>query len=351
MLDLEFWKNKKVLVTGHTGFKGGWLSTWLLNMGAKVYGYSLQPNTDPSFFEVCELHDKMDYSYTNDILDKSAFFGMTKSINPSIVFHLAAQPIVRYSYDHPVETFNTNVVGTMNVLEAVKRTPSVVAAVIVTSDKCYKNIAKCEGYVETDPLGGSDPYSASKAAAELLVGAYAESFFKSVATPNVATVRAGNVLGGGDWAKDRLIPDAFRALATDSLLETRNLQAVRPWQHVLDVLYGYMLLAENLYKDKKYQGAWNFGPSSADVTVEKVLKKFSKYMNKEIYSFERSDSSKPESNHLYLDCHKANHELNWTLKLDLDKTLSWTADWYRNYINCRNMHQFTIKQINSYCEN
>ncbi len=270
-IDPDFWRGRSVLITGHTGFKGGWLATWLLLMGARVTGYALPPDTEPSYFNLCRLGERM-VSLDGDVCDEVSLRAAVIQAEPEVIFHLAAQPLVRRGYREPVKTFATNVVGTANILEVARKTGSVRAAVIITSDKCYDITGPARAMREIDPLGGEDPYSASKACAELVALAYRRSFFDCGTPLAIATVRAGNVIGGGDWAEDRLVPDAVRAFYKSAPLIVRNARAVRPWQHVLEPLLGYLMLAQRLHAEGgRWSGAWNFGPSETEtVAVAKL---------------------------------------------------------------------------------
>ena len=344
MLDKSFWRDKSVIVTGHTGFKGGWLSAWLVSMGAKVSGYSLPPNTNPSFYEACGLVDKME-SWIGDINDNDTLFKCFDSVNPSIVFHLAAQPLVGYSYQHPVNTFATNIMGTINVLEVIKHFPSIKSAVIITSDKCYENLEQNIGYKESDRLGGYDPYGASKACAEIVVAAYRRAFFADKA---VATARAGNVVGGGDWASDRLVVNAIQALVQDKPLQLRYPNAIRPWQHVLDVTYGYLLLAEKLTTSvHQFDEAWNFGPSDTVITVEDLVKRIGKSWGRDI-ELTTSPNPPAETTILKLNGDKALNYLGWLTHVDIDEIVDLTVEWYKAFYNQHDMYNLTIDQINHY---
>jgi len=330
----DFFKDKSILITGHTGFKGSWLALWLHELGAVVTGLALPPPTAPSHFELTRLPglinhvegDIRDYDIVRETFDKT---------KPEIVFHLAAQAVVRDSYQEPKTTFDTNVGGTVNILEVMRHCPSVKAAVFITSDKCYEN-KECEcGYKEDDPLGGHDPYSASKGAMEIVCAAYRRSYFgTSGGGPHLgfATARAGNVIGGGDWAKDRIIPDCIRALSAEQPIVVRHPQAVRSWQHILDLLGGYLLLAKLLAQDgEKYAGAWNFGPLEEGQTpvidlVEKVL---ASWGGGEVKIMPAPANAPHEANLLKLSVDKARRELNWWPFLDNSAAISWTVDWYK----------------------
>jgi CDP-glucose 4,6-dehydratase len=325
----NIYNNRKVFITGHTGFKGSWLVRWLQKMGAKLYGYSLEPPTKPSHYKLLnpDIH-----STIGDIRDLA---NLQKSINtakPEIVFHLAAQPLVRLSYQNPIDTFSTNVMGTLNVLEACRQAPSVCAILNITSDKCYDNQEWIWGYRENDPMGGRDPYSASKGCSELLTSSYRQSFFNNNETL-LASCRAGNVIGGGDWAEDRLIPDIIRAITLDKPVELRNPDSTRPWQHVLEPLSGYLLLGQKLLSGKnEYAEAWNFGPSENDVlSVEEVVKLFKEHWSKIQYKRSTSINNLHEAELLKIDSSKARQRLKWHPVWDKKKTIIHTVDWYKNY--------------------
>lgn len=350
----DFWRRKSVLVTGHTGFKGGWLALWLSQMAAEVHGFALPPDTDPSFFTLCGL-DRAVHSTLGDIRDADAIFDTVKLAKPEIVFHLAAQSLVRRSYRDPAATFATNVIGTVNLLEAVRACPSVRAIVVITSDKCYQNNDWVWGYRETDALGGHDPYSASKACAEFVAAAYHRSFFKVNGGSGVslATARAGNVIGGGDWSEGRLVPDAMRAFALDNELVIRNPGSTRPWQHVLNPITGYLMLAQSLYSDgAKYCGAWNFGPHEDDaISVAAVIEQLAKRWGENTtWRIEQQGERLHEDRFLKLDCSKARTLLGWVPLLNLSDALEMTVAWYRAAYcgNRRAMAQFSREQISHY---
>ena len=343
-----FWKNRKVFLTGHTGFKGGWTALWLSKMGAKVYGYSLKPPTKPSFFLLTKLKNQISQSITGNILDFQTLAKVMKKIKPSIIIHMAAQPLVRASYNKPIETFRTNVIGTANVLEAARETSSVRTIVNITTDKCYENKERNKAYKENDKLGGHDPYSSSKACAELVTAAYRKSFF-SKSNIGLSSVRAGNVIGGGDWAVDRLIPDFFKALDISKPLRIRYPSAIRPWQHVLDPICGYLTLAEKLHlKGNKYAEAWNFGPGidnsrSVSWIIEYLSTKFKRS------NYELENILQPhESKLLKLDSSKAKKQLGWKNIWDLKTTLNKTVEWYEAFYNSEDMRKISIDQINDY---
>lgn len=352
------YNNKRVLVTGHTGFKGSWLCIWLKEMGADVIGYSLEPPSIPNNFEACNLESLITPIY-GDIRNLEYLLSVFKKYNPDMVFHLAAQPLVRRSYEEPKLTFDTNVGGTVNILEAVRLTPSVSAFINVTSDKCYENREWVWGYREQDPMGGHDPYSASKGCSELVFTAYYRSFFTNELSKKrkigAASVRAGNVIGGGDWGLDRVIPDCVRALAKGEPISIRNPKAIRPWQHVLEPLSGYLWLVARLLADPdKYSGAWNFGPQDeATTTVQEVVEAFINLWG----SGSWTDLSTTEANHRYeatllkLCCDKAHAYLNWRTCLSLEEALRLTVDWYNEYYQSnspKNMHARCVAQIQKY---
>lgn len=351
-----FYKGRSVLITGHTGFKGSWLALWLYRLGANVFGLSLPPNTSPSHFDLIGLKD-MVHHIEGDIRDFTCVQNAFNTAKPDIVFHLAAQALVRDSYDDPKMTFDTNIGGTVNVLEAVRHSSTVKAVVVVTSDKCYENREWVWGYRENDPLGGHDPYSASKGAAEIVSAAYRHSYFdKKGQGPNLglATVRAGNVIGGGDWAKDRIIPDCVRALSNKQPIIIRNPNATRPWQHVLDPLHGYLLLATRLRKNPhKFSGAWNFGPKVSDqTTVEELAKRFISAWGSGTIKTPPIDKNEPHEAHLlHLSTDKAISELGWQPILNSSYSIDWTVDWYKNWHNGRKpLSSLSLEQIRKYSQ-
>jgi len=345
----DIYRGKKVLVTGHTGFKGSWLSIWLKNLGADVIGYSLEAPTEPSIFEICKLGEKIT-SEIGDIRDEKKLNEVFEKYNPEIVFHLAAQPLVRLSYKSPKETYETNVMGTVNVLEAAKNTSSVKAVVVITTDKCYENKEWVYGYRETDPMGGYDPYSSSKGCAELVVSSYRNSFYNEK-DKALSSVRAGNVIGGGDWAEDRLIPDFVRSVSEKESIVIRNPIATRPWQHVLEPLSGYLWLGAKMLEDtKNYNSGWNFGPRDTDVlSVEDVLKLSIKAWGKG--NIELDKNAQPhEANLLKLDISKVKASLKWHPVYDVDKAIDITIQWYKTYYKNKNdnMYEYTLMQIDEY---
>jgi CDP-glucose 4,6-dehydratase len=329
------WEGKRVFITGHTGFKGSWLSTWLTTMGASVKGYALAPATDPNLFETLGLEGELAHIVA-DIRDRDRLERELCSFEPEVVFHLAAQPLVRDSYAQPVETYATNVMGTVHLLDAVRRCDSVRAVVNVTTDKCYHNREWVWGYRETDSLGGYDPYSSSKAASELVTASYRQSFFHSDRHAEhgvgLASARAGNVVGGGDWSKDRLVPDAARAFVAGEPVVVRNPRATRPWQHVLEPLSGYIILAQKLQDGAAMAEAWNFGPVAEDVVpVGVLMDRFVAAWGGGVSWSDGSGGQKGphEAGLLMLDCSKAHHLLGWAPRLHLDACLEATAEWYR----------------------
>jgi CDP-glucose 4,6-dehydratase len=324
----EFWRGRSVFITGHTGFKGGWLATWLAGLGARVAGYALAPDTTPSYFSATGLGDHVT-SHLGDLADGAALERALASARPSVVFHLAAQALVRRSYRDPLATLETNVLGTARLLEAVRCTPSVQAVVVVTSDKCYHNGERLRGYREDEPLGGHDPYSASKAAAEIVTAAWRRSFFAGDG-PRLASARAGNVIGGGDWAEDRLVPDAIRALQRGAPLRVRHPSAVRPWQHVLEPLGGYLLLAERLVESDGFATAWNFGPDDDDaVPVAAVVELVLGLWGGGRWEAAPDPTAPHEAGLLRLDATRARERLGWRPALTLKEAAELTVDWYR----------------------
>lgn len=352
----NFWRDKRVFVTGHTGFKGSWLTLWLHMMGAKVSGYSLPAPTNPSLFHLARLQNCVQTT-TGDVRDMKHVVDTMAAVQPDIVLHLAAQPLVRESYVTPVDTYATNVMGTAHVLEAVRNTPSVRSVVVVTSDKCYENREWLWGYREDDPMGGHDPYSSSKGAAELVTSAYRRSFFaKNTSNPvGVASVRAGNVIGGGDFAADRLIPDFVRALERDESVSIRNPHAVRPWQFVLEPLSGYLQIAQLLYENgHQYAESWNFGPADTDLqTVSQLCATFNHSLQKNDVApvevrLEAQADAPHEAALLRLDISKARQRLDWIPKMELYTALELTAQWYGGYLNNEDLRALSENQIAFY---
>ncbi|QDD66441.1 CDP-glucose 4,6-dehydratase [Herbaspirillum seropedicae] len=348
-----FWKGKRVFMTGHTGFKGSWLSLWLQHLGAEVTGYSLTPPTQPNLFESADVARGMT-SLLGDIRDLPALQSAMRGAKPEIVIHMAAQPLVRLSYDEPVETYTTNVIGTVHVLEAVRHTAGVRAVVNITTDKCYENKEWEWGYREDEPMGGFDPYSSSKGCAELVTSAYRSSYFNSETYAKhgvaIASARAGNVIGGGDWAKDRLIPDILQAFEKAQAVMIRNPQATRPWQHVLEPLRGYLMLAERLYNDgPAFEGGWNFGPHSSDVKpVEWIVREMAKRWTAGA-SWEVDSSAQPhEANYLKLDISKAGRYLQWQPAIQLHDAIGLIVDWAKARLEGADLRALTLSQIQAY---
>ena len=353
----EFWTDRKVFVTGHTGFKGSWLCLWLHLLGADVTGYSLAPPTRPSLFELCRI-DRLLTSVTGDVRDLEALSRALRQAAPTVVIHLAAQPLVRESYRSPVETYAVNVMGTVNLLEAVRHVGGVQAVINVTTDKCYENREWVWGYREHEPLGGYDPYSSSKACSELVSAAYRRSFFTASPShrcpdsppPCLASARAGNVIGGGDWGVDRLIPDCIRSLLQGEKIRLRNPAAIRPWQHVLEPLSGYLILAARLCEEgPAYAEAWNFGPNDDDARpVEWLVRRLcEKWGGGAGYQFD-GGVHPHEAQYLKLDCSKARARLGWQPKWGLDKALHSIIDWTRDYQEGKNLLATCIRQIEEY---
>ncbi len=345
----EFWNGKKVLITGHTGFKGSWLAFWLNSLGAEVGGYALAPEDSPNLFENLDLANQID-STIGDVCDLPHFEKTLQTFQPQIVFHLAAQSLVRRSYRQPIETYQTNVIGTVNILDAIRRADFVKSVVVITTDKVYENNEWHWAYRENERLGGFDPYSNSKACAELAVAAYRNSFFAEKSDCLIATARAGNVIGGGDWSEDRLLPDVFRSLIFGNALEIRNPHSIRPWQHVLEPLSGYLRLAEKLYAgEKSFAEAWNFGPSEEDSKpVGWILEKIKIIWNEPVNWKIGTEKQPHEARLLKLDSTKAKHELNWLPKLNLNEAVKLTAEWYRGFKDKKDLAQLTAEQIKSY---
>jgi CDP-glucose 4,6-dehydratase len=348
----SFWRGRPVFVTGHTGFKGGWLVSWLLAMGARVTGYALAPDTTPSYFGLCGLDRKMT-SIFGDILDQPALERALKACAPDVLFHLAAQPLVRRAYREPAATFAVNVMGTVNVLEAARQVDSIRAIILVTSDKCYYPEPTSNGYEERDRLGGFDPYSSSKACAEMVTLAYSRSFFARSDRPvAAATVRAGNVIGGGDWAADRIVPDAIRALERGEPLKVRSPQAIRPWQHVLEPLVGYLVLAERLFAEGgKWTGAWNFGPApGTELTVGEIADLVITHWGSGSRLNTEELASPPETDRLRLNSRKACDQLGWTSRLSVNEAVRLTVQWYRaaRSEGSSVAYSTSIEQIHSY---
>lgn len=354
-MERAFWKGKKVFLTGHTGFKGSWLSLWLQDCGAIVQGYALAPPTDPSLYEVARVAEGV-RSLEADIRAREILTACLHDFAPDIVIHMAAQPLVRYSYRNPVETYESNVMGTVNLLEAVRTQPAGVtrAVLIITSDKCYENREWVWGYRENEPMGGHDPYSNSKGCSELVVSSYRNSFFPAHDYANhgvaLASARAGNVIGGGDWAEDRLVPDIMTTIVQKQKVIIRSPHAIRPWQHVLEPLRGYLMLVEKLWhQGSAFAEGWNFGPHSEDARpvswiVDQLTASWGEGAGWEL----DSNTNPHEAHYLKLDCSKAQSHLGFMPRLRLEKTLAWIIDWYKAYQGDADMREFTLQQIRAY---
>ncbi len=344
----NFWENKKVLVTGHTGFKGSWLSLWLQQLNAKVIGLALDPNTSPNLFTAANVAENM-IDVRGDIRDAQTLFSVIQKHEPEIIIHMAAQPLVRYSYSNPVETYMTNVMGTVHLLEAVRQHACVRAVVNVTTDKCYENKEWHWGYREDEPMGGHDPYSNSKGCAELVTTAYRKSYFKKL---GLASARAGNVIGGGDWSEDRLLPDIINSCISKKTLQIRYPNATRPWQHVLEPLSGYLHLAQLLYSSpEKYSEAWNFGPDDSDAKpVEWIVKETFKCWGGNPTMEIIPSPDLHEATFLKLDCSKAQARLGWKPRWNIQQALASTVEWYKAFHAEKNMKEETLKQIKNFIE-
>jgi CDP-glucose 4,6-dehydratase len=347
------WQGKRIFLTGHTGFKGGWLALWLASKGAIIRGYALDPCTEPNLFTVARVGSVVD-DVRGDIRDAASLESAMQSFAPEVVLHMAAQPLVRLSYDDPIGTYETNVIGTARVLDSIRRTPSVRAVVSVTTDKCYENKEWVWGYRETDPLGGYDPYSSSKACAEIVSAAYRQSYFPTAKLAEhrvaLATARAGNVIGGGDWSLDRLIPDLVRGFLAGEPVRIRRPHSIRPWQHVMEPLHGYIRLAEQLLThDPKFATAYNFGPSDDDARpVEWIVEKMTSFWGNGASWVLDADPGVHEAGYLKLDASRARADLGWTPHLDLETALDWLVRWYRAWQSATDMHAFTLGQIAAY---
>lgn len=355
-MNAAIWRNRRVFLTGHTGFKGGWLALWLASQGAVVRGYSLDPSTRPNLFTEARIGSVVE-DMRGDIRDAGALEPALREFRPEAVFHMAAQPLVRSSYDDPIGTYETNVLGTARVLDAVRRTPSVRAVVSVTTDKCYENKEWLWGYRETDPLGGYDPYSSSKACAEIVSAAFRSSYFHPERYSEhgcaIATARAGNVIGGGDWSLDRLIPDLVRGFVAGEPVLIRRANAIRPWQHVLEPLAGYIALGEHLLSPEasRYATAFNFGPSDGDAqTVGWIVERMAERWSGDAGWKLDAEAGVHEAGYLKLDASRARSELGWSPRLRLETTLEWLVDWYKAQQSGADMQAFTLAQIARYEE-
>jgi len=346
---LNSFKGKRVFITGHTGFKGSWLSFILSEVGAEVMGYALNPIEGPSHFNMLNLSSKINH-VVGDIRDSSKLDKAMHKFQPEYVFHLAAQPLVKKSYEDPVNTFDTNIMGSVNLLDSVRRCSSIHSLVFITSDKCYENMEWIWGYRETDKLGGYDPYSASKGSAEIIFSSFLRSYFESRKTLGAASARAGNVIGGGDWAFDRIIPDCIRSIEKNVPIEIRNPLATRPWQHVLEPLSGYILLSTKLrHEPKKFSGSWNFGPSSSEVrTVKEVASKMVYYLDKGTIKISSDINQHHEAMLLQLNCDKSHQILKWEPRWNVEETLKYTAEWYKKVLDGESAEDITRIQIQKY---
>lgn len=344
----DFWQNKRVFLTGHTGFKGSWLALWLHSLGARVYGYALRPDTTPALFEVANIEALLSGHTLADIRDYTILSHSIADAQPDIVFHLAAQPLVRRSYADPIETYSTNVMGTVNLLEAIRQSATVKAVVNITTDKCYENKEWIWAYRENEPMGGHDPYSSSKGCAELITASYRNSFYENAGI-GLASARAGNVIGGGDWSVDRLIPDFLRAIDAQECLRIRSPHAIRPWQHVLEPLKGYLLLAQALYEEPKtYASAWNFGPHEQDAKeVSWIVNKLATYLPETRWQID-ANPQPHEANLLKLDSSKAQHYLKWQPVWNLDMSLQKIAEWHLAWHAQQDMQAVCLAQIASH---
>ena len=346
---LDIFRDKKVLVTGHTGFKGSWLTYVLVEAGAEVLGYSLTPATQPNHFELLDIENSIQH-VIGDVRDSENFNLCINQFKPEFVFHLAAQALVRVSYADPLDTFSTNIMGSAVVLDAISKCDSVRSFVYVTSDKCYENLEWVWGYRESDSLGGNDPYSASKAAAEILFKSYENSFFRHNLTLGAASVRAGNVIGGGDWAQDRIVPDCVKSIIEKKPLLIRNPNSTRPWQHVLEPISGYLLLASKLYSHpKQFSGSWNFGPSTQEIrNVFEVATFLFDRIGRGTVEIEESQNQPHEANLLQLNCDKANQILGWYPRWSVNTTLENTAEWYKSFLAGEDVKKITKTQTYRY---
>jgi CDP-glucose 4,6-dehydratase len=351
-VESSFWRNKKVFLTGHTGFKGGWLTLWLGSMGAKVTGYALIPNTKPNLYGVLKGDELVEKSHIGNICDLVNLQKAISDARPDVLIHMAAQPLVRHSYKNPVETYATNVMGTVNVLECVRHIDSVRATVVITTDKCYENKEWLWGYRENDPMGGHDPYSNSKGCAELVTSAYRQSYFSGPLQNNrLASARAGNVIGGGDWSNDRLIPDAMRAFEASQPLMIRNPLSTRPWQHVLEPLGGYLILAQALYGEngEQFASGWNFGPREMDNrSVREVVEGLISEWGQSARWVKEGSEQPYEAHLLKLDCSKARTQLGWIPKWNLEIATQKIVEWQKAFLVKENMQEVSLSQIYQY---
>ena len=352
-MNSNFWENKKVLLTGHTGFKGSWLSIWLKKLGVELIGFSKDIPTKPSLFEIAKISEGMT-SIIGNIEDFTVIQKVLKENKPEIVIHMAAQSLVRKSYEEPINTFATNVMGTVNLLQAVKTTGSTLVLINITSDKCYENKGTEKAFSENSPMGGYDPYSSSKGCAELVTSAFRDSFFNLKEFDqhgcSLSSVRSGNVIGGGDWAKDRLISDIMNNISKRIPTQIRNTRSIRPWQFVLEPLFGYLILAQRMWEEgKEFSEPWNFGPDETDCkSVKWILEKISKEWD-DGFSWKEDTRDNPhEAKMLKLDCNKAKKRLGWKTKLDVTETIEWTVNWYKEYFKNSDMKEYTENQIDKF---
>lgn len=346
---LNFYKDKKVFITGHTGFKGAWLCKILLNLSADVTGYALKPNTEPNLFDICNLNQRIN-SFIGDIRDLDKLCDVMNKVKPDVVLHLAAQPLVRDSYKNPRYTYETNVMGTINILEAVRNTPSVKSFLNVTTDKVYRNNEWCWGYREDEYLDGYDPYSNSKSCSELVTATYKRSFFDD-GNVAISTARAGNVIGGGDFAIDRIIPDCARAAAENKDIIIRNPNSIRPYQHVLESLFAYLLIAKKQYEDISFAGNYNIGPNESDcITTSKLVSLFCDCWGENLSWENKSDGGPHEANFLKLDCAKIKNKLGWVPKFNIKSAIEKTAQWYKAYLNNEDVVKLMDGQIEEYID-
>ena len=352
-MNKDFWSKKKILLTGHTGFKGSWLSLWLQKLNSNVIGFSKSIPTNPSLFQLANIEDGMT-SIIGDVCDYDKLEEVIKEYKPEIVIHMAAQAILRESHSNPVETYATNVMGTVNLLESIRKAGNVKVILNVTTDKCYEPNESSKGHLETDRLGGYDPYSNSKACSELVTASFRNSFFNPKEYQkhgiSLASCRAGNVIGGGDWGKDRLIPDIMRGILNNEIIKVRNLNSTRPWQHVLDPLNGYLILVEKLWSSgSEFSEGWNFGPEeNNEKPVKWIVEKLTKQWSKDIKWDIDNNIKLHEENYLRLNCIKANSRLGWMPKLNLEQGLEWIIEWYRQYKKNNNMKDITEQQIEKF---
>ncbi len=347
MIDKDFWLGKRVFLTGHTGFKGSWLSLWLNHLGCSVQGYSLNPPSSPSLFNIAKV-DMLIESQIGDIRNQELLHKSMVSFNPDILIHMAAQPLVRYSYNEPIETFEVNVLGTAKVLEVARDCLNLKAIINITTDKCYENVGYDISYKESDPMGGFDPYSSSKGCAELVASSYRRSFLNDLGI-GIASVRAGNVIGGGDWAADRLIPDILKSFEKNEAVIVRNPDSTRPWQHVLEPLSGYLMLAQNLYNNtEEYSEGWNFGPTENNVKpVEYIVDKMTSLWPGSSWKKDY-DLHPHEAGFLKLDISKARKKLNWVPIWEINKSLMKIITWHKAWLDHKDMHDFCLKEIKEY---